>query len=525
MIVDFGDFDESAVARGAAGDESSSLEAIAEDWIELPTVAVSLIGQLGVVEAASAGFRQQSAGVSAEPHGAALLGHGALIIEQGDDGVLGVFVSFGGVGVVELETVAGEGDDHVLHAAAESEVGDALFERESGDADLAFNAALAEAARHDDAIDIGEGGGDLRLVGGVQAIGLDPADFDARTTLGAGVDQGFLDGEIGVAQLDILADDGDMAGALGGIQPGGPVNPGFDRAFGRAGSRGELESVEREVGEAGAVEHGGNLVDRGDGFQRHHGFGRDVAKEGEFVGDGTVGWDVGTGDDDVRLDAHAAQRANGVLGGLGLELVGRLEVKERRDMNRERAVSRLFVAHLADRFEEGLAFDVADGSADLNDQDVNAGLPGETADAFFDQIGDVRDGLDGAAEIVAAPFAFDHFGGDLTHGDGGGGRQILVEEALVVAEVKVGFGAVVGDVDLTVLIGGHGAGVNVEVRIELLDGDGESARLEETTERGGGDALADGGDDAAGDEDVLRRVVSGAHWRADPPCRLTSRST
>jgi hypothetical protein len=37
-----------------------------------------------------------------------------------------------------------------------------------------------------------------------------------------------------------------------------------------------------------------------------------------------------------------------------------------------------------------------------------------------------------------------------------------------VADVKVGFRAVVGDEHLAVLEGVHGAGVDVEVRVELL---------------------------------------------------------
>jgi hypothetical protein len=46
-------------------------------------------------------------------------------------------------------------------------------------------------------------------------------------------------------------------------------------------------------------------------------------------------------------------------------------------------------------------------------------------------------------------------------------------------------------------------GIDVDVRVELLDDDVEPAGLEDAAERRGGDALAEAGDDAAGDEDVL----------------------
>jgi len=43
----------------------------------------------------------------------------------------------------------------------------------------------------------------------------------------------------------------------------------------------------------------------------------------------------------------------------------------------------------------------------------------------------------------------------------------IAGEALVMPEVEVGLGAVVGDEDLAVLIGRHRAGIDVEIRIEL----------------------------------------------------------
>jgi hypothetical protein len=56
-------------------------------------------------------------------------------------------------------------------------------------------------------------------------------------------------------------------------------------------------------------------------------------------------------------------------------------------------------------------------------------------------------------------------------------------KAFVVAEVEIGFGAVVGDEDFTVLIGRHGAGINVEVRIALLEGDAKTAAFEQAAHR------------------------------------------
>jgi len=84
-------------------------------------------------------------------------------------------------------------------------------------------------------------------------------------------------------------------------------------------------------------------------------------------------------------------------------------------------------------------------------------------------------------------------------------REVLVDKALVVADVEIGLGAVLGDVHLAVLERAHRAGIDVDVGVELLHLHLQAARLEQATERSGGDALAEGRDDASRDEDVLRR--------------------
>ena len=59
----------------------------------------------------------------------------------------------------------------------------------------------------------------------------------------------------------------------------------------------------------------------------------------------------------------------------------------------------------------------------------------------------------------------------------------MVGEALVVAEVEVGLGAVVGDEHLAVLIRRHRPRVDVEVGVELLEGDLEAPGFEERRQR------------------------------------------
>ena len=84
------------------------------------------------------------------------------------------------------------------------------------------------------------------------------------------------------------------------------------------------------------------------------------------------------------------------------------------------------------------------------------------------------------------------------------------------AEVEVGFGAVVGDEDLAMLERRHGAGIDVQVRIQLAQPHGETAGLQKRAQRRRCQALAKRGHDAAGDEDVTRhegpRDFANSEW-------------
>ena len=62
---------------------------------------------------------------------------------------------------------------------------------------------------------------------------------------------------------------------------------------------------------------------------------------------------------------------------------------------------------LAQRLEERQRFDVADRPADLSDDDVDLGRLRDEPDAALDLVGDVRDHLDGAAQVVAPALAAD----------------------------------------------------------------------------------------------------------------------
>src|SRR5262249_20604009 len=73
---------------------------------------------------------------------------------------------------------------------------------------------------------------------------------------------------------------------------------------------------------------------------------------------------------------------------------------------------------------------------------------------------------------------------------------------------EVGLAAVVGDVDLAVLVRAHGPGVDVDVGVHLLERDAEPARLEQRPDRGRGEPFAQGRHHASRHEDVFRAHVA-----------------
>ena len=157
----------------------------------------------------------------------------------------------------------------------------------------------------------------------------------------------------------------------------------------------------------------------------------------------------------------------------------------------------------------GHDLDVADRPADLDDDHVDV-LVGQAMDAVLDLVGHVRDDLHGAPEEVAPALLRDDRAVDPARRRVGAPGQALVDEALVVPEVEVGLTPVLGDEHLAVLAGVHGPRVHVDVGVELAHRHAQATAFEESAERGGGETLAEGARDSAGDEDELAHAALGA---------------
>ena len=206
-------------------------------------------------------------------------------------------------------------------------------------------------------------------------------------------------------------------------------------------------------------------------------------------------------DDRVGRYADGAKLANRVLGGFGLQFVGRTQMWHKRQMDVHDVVVAHVVFKLTDCFKKRQGLDVANRASDLDNAHVRGTLQGYLLDSIFDLVGDVRNDLDGCAQIRAATLLFDDRAVNLPRCYVVELGEILIDEALVVSEVEVGFGTVFRHEHLTMLVRIHGAGISINVGIQFLDADRNTAALQQTPERCGCDTLPKRRDHAAREKD------------------------
>ena len=274
---------------------------------------------------------------------------------------------------------------------------------------------------------------------------------------------------VGVQKFHVLADHGDVDFLLW-------MQLGIDDTipFGEIGATAfETETFDDIVIEALGVQDARNLVDGIGVRQADHRTLFDVGKQRNLAPRRHVDGAIGAADQHVRLQADGAQLLHRMLGWLGLGFAGGGDVRHQRQVHQHGALGADFHAQLADGLEEGLRLDVAHRTADLHQGHV--GVAGTLDDATLDLVGDVRDDLDGCAQVVAPALTAQHVFVDAT-----GGEVVVLghagaDEPLVVPQIEV----VMGDEHLTVLERAHGARIDVDVRVQFEHRDLQAPRLQD----------------------------------------------
>ena len=172
----------------------------------------------------------------------------------------------------------------------------------------------------------------------------------------------------------------------------------------------------------------------------------DMAEVANLATSGLLQALSGAAENDLGRKAEGAQVANTVLGRLGLLLFG----KDGNQTHKHEAEVVISDAELElpEGLEENAGFDVTDGAADLDEANVGRlsriidGNMSDALDPILNLVGNVRDDLNGLSEVVSLALLGDDLAVNLARGNVVIGRQFDGQEALVVAKVQIGFGAI-----------------------------------------------------------------------------------
>ena len=503
VVLDFHHFYELAVGRCAGDFQARLFQGDAEFAVVVEFVAVTMAfaNLFALVELGSVGILHELARVSAEAHGAALFGDVLLFVHQVDDRVGCLFVEFRGVGVLPAEYVACKFNHAALHAETNSQQRNLVFAGIlDGDA-LAVYAAASETSRNQNAVRILD---EARIL--FKLFGLDAFHFHLGVVFHAGMLQGFVHGLVSVADGDVLAHQRDgafvlgLGGLLDELVPFGVDN--------RVHAQAELfQHAEVKFLLGKFAGHGVHRISHILFFDDAFGFY--VAEERELVQMILRDCHFGTAHENVREDTDIAELGNRVLRRLCLEFACGLQVRHQNQVDKAGVFHADFKTELSCGFEEWERFNVACDTADFAEHDVSAAF-GCRAEGVLDFVGNVRNYLHGAAEVLARAFFCEHGGIDATRSVARCLGALHACETFVVAQIKVGFVAVVCHENFAVLVRTHGARVYVQVRVQFLHEHLVAAALEKERQRCGGDSLTEGADHAAGNENVLGLFFCGS---------------
>ena len=371
-----------------------------------------------------------------------------------------------------------------------------------GREDFALQGALAKAAGDQDARGVAQNLGDILLV---ETLAVDQLDVHMAIVEDARMVQGLDNRQVRIGQLRVLTHDGDLhlVGVMVGVilfaQELVPLaHVALTRiqtqALANAQVKVLLGKQLRNIVNARAVLVGKDAISV------------DVAEACDLSADSVIDMVVGAQHDDIGLDAKAAELLDGMLRGLGLDLVGGGDIGNERHVNVADVLGAGLLAVLADGLDKRLRLDVADRAAQLGDDYIGAGLLLDAAELVLNGVGDVGNHLHGTAQKVAATLT-----GDQAFVDGAGRKvgiagQVLINKALVMTQVQVGLVTILGNEDLTMLERAHGTGVDVQIRVGLLHRYFVATRLEQTAQRGRGDTLAQRRNHATGYEHMLGHI-------------------
>jgi hypothetical protein len=288
------------------------------------------------------------------------------------------------------------------------------------------------------------------------------------------VGQSLVQGFITVGKVRVFADDGYRDLTFRRLDVMDDIPP--DREV-EVGDILDAETLHHLLVQPFAMVGQRHLVDRADVDGRDDFLAVYVAEECDLSPLFLIDRTVGTAEKYVRPDPRAHKLLDRMLGGLGFQLARSRDIRQKRDVDKQGALMPYFVAELPDGLKKREAFNISDRAADFAQNEFGRAFL--FADEVLDFIGDVGNDLYRCAEVVALALLLQDAGIDAACGGVVGSLGRDAREAFVVAEIEIGFSAIIGDVDFAVLEGAHRAGINVQVGIKLTQADPVAPRLQQ----------------------------------------------
>ena len=231
-------------------------------------------------------------------------------------------------------------------------------------ANFSFNAAFAKSAGDENAGDIRQ----MAIDSGFERLGIDQTEVDAAIMARRGVGERFVNAFVSVLQIDVFADDRDLDLLLRVDDASNKLAPIAMVGLGRI----NVEETANEFVQSLLMQEERHFVNG----MRHvtrfdYGVQADIAEQGELLPDVGVERAFGAAKENLRLETDLAQLGDALLGRFGLEFACGANVGHEGDVHVDHVFGPDFENELPDGFEEGQAFDIADGAADFRDDDVD----------------------------------------------------------------------------------------------------------------------------------------------------------
>ena len=223
----------------------------------------------------------------------------------------------------------------------------------------------------------------------------------------------------------------------------------------------------------------GHLVNAGQVLALNDRLHLDIAEMCHFCTEFVTQRMLCTEHQDLWLDAKTLQLLHAHLGGLRLQLTCCCQKRHVGKVYIQCARRTQLPPELADGLQERLTLNVADSASYLGNDKVKGLLCGIEENAPLDFIRDVRHYLDGLSQIVAAPLTLDDTQVDTTCCHTVVAGRLYAGKPFVMSQVEIGLHAIGSDVALPMLIGVQRTRVDVDIRVEFLNGDAVSSRLQQ----------------------------------------------